>query len=77
MTTTADVRDVQKRLKELLTLVAAGNEVILMDGNKPLARLVPVSSPVTSRTPGLHPGVIQTSDDFDEPLPDDFWTGNA
>jgi hypothetical protein len=23
---------------------------------------------------GLHPGAIWTSDDFDEPLPDDFWT---
>jgi hypothetical protein len=22
---------------------------------------------------GLHPGAIWTSDDFDEPLPDEFW----
>jgi uncharacterized protein YwbE len=26
------------------------------------------------RVAGLHPGAIWTSDDFDEPLPDDFWT---
>jgi hypothetical protein len=28
----------------------------------------------TPRVAGLHPGAIWTSDDFDEPLPDDFWT---
>jgi hypothetical protein len=29
------------------------------------------------RTPGLHPGVFIISDDFDEPLPDSFWLGEA
>ncbi|MBL8165181.1 MAG: DUF2281 domain-containing protein [Anaerolineae bacterium] len=24
---------------------------------------------------GLHPGAIWTSDDFDDPLPDEFWLG--
>lgn len=27
--------------------------------------------------PGLHLGAISTSDDFDEPLPDEFWLGEA
>ena len=27
------------------------------------------------RTPGLSPGAIQLSDDFDDPLPDEFWLG--
>ena len=26
------------------------------------------------RVPGLHPGAIRTSEGFDEPLPDGFWT---
>ncbi|MBI1280878.1 MAG: DUF2281 domain-containing protein [Anaerolineaceae bacterium] len=26
---------------------------------------------------GLHPGAIWTSDDFDDPLPDEFWLGVA
>lgn len=30
----------------------------------------------TPRMAGLHAGAIWTSDDFDEPLPDEFWTGN-
>jgi hypothetical protein len=28
-----------------------------------------------SRTPGLHAGQYQISDDFDAPLPDSFWLG--
>lgn len=35
---------------------------------------VPVSP--KPRVPGLHPGAIWTSEDFDEPLPDEFWTGS-
>ena len=35
---------------------------------------VPVST--KPRVPGLHPGAIWTSEDFDEPLPDEFWTGS-
>lgn len=27
------------------------------------------------RIPGLHPGAIWTSEDFDESLPDEFWAG--
>jgi hypothetical protein len=27
------------------------------------------------RIPNLHPGAIWTSDDFDDPLPDEFWLG--
>jgi len=27
------------------------------------------------RVAGLHPGAIWTSDDFDDPLPDEFWLG--
>lgn len=28
------------------------------------------------RQPGLQPGSIWASDDFDEPLPNDFWAGD-
>ena len=72
---TVDVHEAQTRLSDVLT----GAEVILTQGNQPLARLVPVSPLTTSapRAAGLHAGAIWTSDDFDEPLPDEFWTGAA
>jgi hypothetical protein len=29
------------------------------------------------RLPGLHPGAMQAAEDFDAPLPDDFWMGRS
>lgn len=63
----------QARLTELISVVAAGTEVILTDGSTPLARRVPFTFGTTLRVAGLHAGAIQTSDDFDGPLPDEFW----
>lgn len=68
-----DVKEAQARLRELLAQTTAGVEWILTDGTTPVARLVPVSA----RVAGLHEGAIRTSPDFDAPLPDEFWTGDA
>jgi antitoxin (DNA-binding transcriptional repressor) of toxin-antitoxin stability system len=76
LTKTVDVQEAQTKLKELLSLVQGGMEVVLTEDNIPLARLVPVALPAGQRKAGLHPGAIWTSDDFDEPLPESFWTGN-
>jgi len=68
-----DVGAEQGKLKELLSLVAAGNEIVLTERGTPVARLVPM----TPRVAGLHDGAATTSDDFDSPLPDGFWTEQA
>lgn len=76
MTETIDVHKAQISLSELVSRVMAGTEVILTEGTTPLVRLVPVANlPGHSRVAGLHQGAIITSDDFDAPLPDDFWIG--
>lgn len=77
MTKLFDVSGVQGSLAEVLSLVAAGTEVVLTKDNTPVAHVVPVKSSSQSRTPGLHPGALQPSADFDAPLPDAFWTGQA
>ncbi len=71
---TIDLHEAQTNLAELVTLVRAGVEVMLTEGNTPIARLVPIS-PGLPRIAGLHHGAIWTSDDFDEPLPEEFWVG--
>ena len=74
--TTIDVREAQTQLSELVSLANAGNEVILAQNNMPVARIVPFTSSTTSeRVPNLHPGAMVVSDEFDEPLPDEFWSG--
>ncbi|MDD5451948.1 MAG: type II toxin-antitoxin system Phd/YefM family antitoxin [Desulfovibrionales bacterium] len=70
---TIDVRKAPPDLKGLLSLVAEGTEVVLTEGDTPLARLVPIGK----RVAGLHSGAIWISEDFDEPLPDEFWMGNT
>ncbi len=71
-TKTVDVREAQISLQELLALVRGGTEIVFTEGSTPLARLVPLASPSTPRIAGLHAGAIWTSDDFDEPLPEEF-----
>jgi antitoxin (DNA-binding transcriptional repressor) of toxin-antitoxin stability system len=73
LTRTIDVRKEPPDLKGLLSLVADGAEVVLTEGDTPIARLVPVGK----RVAGPHAEAISMSEDFDQPLPDEFWTGNA
>ena len=73
-TKTVDVHEAQTHLVELLSLVTAGTEIILTEGSIPLARIVPLVG-AAPRVAGLHPGDIWTSEDFDEPLSEEFWTG--
>ncbi len=73
-TTTVELQDAAERLQELLALIQRGTEVIIAEGGVPRARLTAVSP--QPRVPGLHPGAITTTADFDAPLPDDFWLGS-
>lgn len=77
MTKTIDLSQ-QPTLAELLALTAQGNEVVLVNAGKPVATLSPAEQPSllkpTRRTPGLLPqAFLHVSDDFDDPLPDEFW----
>jgi prevent-host-death family protein len=74
-TTTIDIHEAQKHLLELLDLVNAGNEVTVTQAQKPVMRLVPAGNGEKRRIAGLHAGMGWISDDFDAPLPDEFWAG--
>ena len=74
MSTTIDIQDLPARFEEALRLAASGHEVIVLDAGTPRARLVPVAE-AGERVPGLHAGAMQPTDDFDAPLPDEFWAG--
>lgn len=74
---TINVGDAQAQLPKLLTLVSEGNEIIISADNKPLAKIVPFTQAPKKRVAGLNKGKIKASENFDDPLPDDFWTGTA
>lgn len=73
MTKTVDVQEAH--LPELLSLALAGNEVIITENDRPVARLIPVASLNGPRVAGLNRGAAWISEDFDDPLPEEFWTG--
>ena len=73
MTKTVDIQEAQ--LPELLALALEGNEVIITENNQPVARLIPVTSSNKPRVAGLNRGKAWVGEDFDEPLPEEFWTG--
>lgn len=74
---TIDVSVAQMSVQQLLNILDEGTEILLTDSGKPLARLVPIIEQNAPRIAGLHPGAISTSNDFDEPLPEEFWTAGA
>ncbi|HEY89235.1 MAG TPA: toxin-antitoxin (TA) system antitoxin [Thermoflexia bacterium] len=72
LTKTIEMYEAQRRFTELLSWVLEGAEVVLEQDSTPFARLVPFTLPVETRVAGLHAGAIWTSDDFDEPLSEEF-----
>jgi antitoxin (DNA-binding transcriptional repressor) of toxin-antitoxin stability system len=69
-----EAKEAKERLDELLDEAAGGADIVIERGDGAAFRLVPV---LKRRIAGLHPGAIVASEDFDEPLPDDFWLGET
>ena len=62
------VHEAKTHLSRLLQRVAAGEEIVIARGGKPVARLVPVQGP-RSRELGRDRGLFDVPEDFDAPLP--------
>lgn len=63
------MHEAKTHLSDLLRRVAAGEEIVISRGGRPVARLVPVGPP--RRQIGRDRGLFTVADDFDAPLPDD------
>lgn len=75
-TQTVNLDKVEKQLAELLAIIEDNGEIVIAQNGKPLARLEPVTpTKKKKRIAGLNRGMIWTSEDFDAPLPDEFWLG--
>ena len=67
-----NVYEAKTHLSKLLRRVRAGEEIVIADAGKPIARLVPVDDSVGPRTLGGDEGLVWIADDFDAPLPDEI-----
>lgn len=65
------VHEAKTHLSQLLRRVAAGEEIVIAKGGKPIARLVPIGN-VGTRELGRDRGLFEVPADFDSPLPSDI-----
>ncbi len=72
---TIAIEDAADRLPELVTRASEGEQIVIARDEYPLAKLVPFAEVEGERTFGQARGRIHVSEDFDEPLADDFWLG--
>jgi prevent-host-death family protein len=69
---TVNVHDAKTHFSRLVDQAAAGEEIIIAKAGKPVAKLVPLTSPHErpKRRLGALAGVAVIPADFDAPLPD-------
>ena len=65
---TVTIHQAKTNLSKLIQKVAAGEEVIIARGAKPVARLVPVGEVKGKRQPGSLKGRLRVGPEFFEPL---------
>lgn len=67
-----NIHDAKTHFSKLITQALSGEDIIIARSGQPLVRLVPYSEETPIRRGGQLKGMIQISDDFDAPLPDDI-----
>jgi antitoxin (DNA-binding transcriptional repressor) of toxin-antitoxin stability system len=78
MTTIINIETSKLQLSDLLDLVRGGNEVIVQEGEMPVAKLIatePTQQKPRRHGSGLFAGQITMREDFDDELPMSFWLG--
>ena len=67
-----NIHDAKTHFSKFINQALKGDEIIIARGGKPLVRLVPYTEEAQERRGGQFKGLIQISEDFDAPLPDDL-----
>jgi prevent-host-death family protein len=70
--TVVNIYDAKTNLSKLIEEAAAGKDVVIARGGKPVARLTRLDAPTRTLRFGVLKGKIKVSEDFDAPLPSDI-----
>ena len=65
------MHEAKSQLSKLVKRAAAGEEIVVANAGKPVARIVAYTPPKTARKPGMLAGQIEIKPGFDE-LPPGF-----
>jgi antitoxin (DNA-binding transcriptional repressor) of toxin-antitoxin stability system len=74
---TVTIEHASQHLAELLELAGSGEEIVILGENQPDIQLVPLRRTGGPREFGKYRGKIEVHEDFDEPLPTEFWLGES
>jgi prevent-host-death family protein len=66
-----NIYEAKTQLSKLVEEAAAGKDVVIARGGKPVARLTRLNTPKRALKFGVLKGKIKMAADFDAPLPDD------
>jgi len=66
-----NIYDAKTQLSKLVEQAAAGKDVVIARGGKPVARLTRLNTPKRALKFGVLKGKIKMAADFDAPLPHD------
>ena len=67
-----NIHDAKTHFSKLINQALTGEDVIIARDGKPIVRLVPYAEEIQTRRGGQFQGLIQISEDFDAPLPDEL-----
>jgi prevent-host-death family protein len=63
-----NIHEAKTHFSKLLERVMKGEEVVIAKAGKPVARILPVTTNVSTRQPGIDKGKVTIMPDFDAPL---------
>jgi len=66
-----NIHEAKTHFSKFINQALKGEEIIIAKDGKPLIRLVPYTVDIETRKGGQFRGLMQISDDFDAPLPED------
>lgn len=67
-----NIHDAKTHFSKFINQALKGDEIIIARDGKPLIRLVPYAEETQVRRGGQFKGLMQISDDFDAPLPEEI-----
>lgn len=70
--TIVNVQEAKTQLSRLLSLVEAGEEVVIARYGKQIARLVRAAPPAAERRPGTWRDSLRVADDFDDEIGEEW-----
>jgi prevent-host-death family protein len=73
---TINIYKAKMQLSKLVDRAAEGEEIIIARRGRPVARLVALAAAPEPRTPGRMKGHMWIAPNFDDPLPDDLFSGD-